>query len=346
MPGKDFYAILGVSKHASEKEIRAAYRRLARQYHPDVNPGDKVAEARFKEINEAYQVLSDPEKRKKYDQFGEHWERADQFTQAGRGGNGFTGTFRHGGGAPGRGQGPFGFGDFDLGDFDSLLGNLFGRAGGRGGFGGAGTRQAQRGQDVEAPVQVSLEEAYQGATRVIQVETEEVCPTCQGSGTTGRTPCATCGGDGTVPRLKRLEVKIPAGVKDGARVRIAGEGGAAVGRAPRGDLYLLVSVQPHQAFERKDDDLHVEVGVPLTTAVLGGEAEVPTLGGKKVMLKVPPETQNGATFRLAGLGMPRLGTSGKGDLYAKIKVVLPTRLTARQKQLFEELRGALAGTSA
>lgn len=342
MAGKDYYATLGVGRGASEKEIRQAYRKLARQYHPDVNPGDKTAEARFKEINEAYEVLSDPEKRKKYDQFGENWQYADQFAHTGAGAGGF------GRGAAGRGgawefrwagpQGQPGGIPFDLGDlgggFESIF-DLFGRAGGR------ARARAQKGEDVEHPVEITLEEAYNGATRTIQMETEEVCPTCNGGGAVNKGPCPTCHGAGIVPKVRRLEVKIPAGVKDGERVRIAGQGGAGTGGASRGDLFLLVSVRPHDRFERKGDDLYEDVAVPLTTAVLGGEVEVPTIRGTRVMLKIPPETQNGATFRLAGLGMPRVGSTAKGDLYARVKVQLPTRLTPRQRELFEQLRAEL-----
>ena len=343
MAGKDFYRTLGVSKTASDKEIRSAYRRLARKYHPDVNAKDAAGEEKFKEINEAHQVLSDADKRKKYDTFGDQWERADQMSQAGRaGGSGSAWSYRRGGSTAGQsGSGQFGFGDVSFGDFD--LGGIFGRGGNP--FGG-GRGRARRGEDVEHPVQISLEEAYLGATRTVQMETDEVCGPCGGAGVTGREPCAGCGGKGVIPRLRRLEVKIPAGVKDGSRVRIAGEGGASTGGAPRGDLYLLISVRLHQVFERRDDDVYVDVEVPLTVAVLGGEAEVPTLRGTKVMLKIPAETQNGATFRLGGLGIPNLGGSGKGDLYARVKVTLPTKLTARQKELFEELHGTLTEADA
>ncbi len=296
MAGKDYYRILGVNRDASERDIKQIYRKLARKHHPDVNPGDKSAEAKFKEINEAYEVLSDPGKRKKYDQYGDQWQYADQFAKAGykappgwdsnRGGDNsgfyYAGT------------------EDDSGMFEEMLRQF-----------GAGTRGRTRsrprpGQDIEVPVEVTLEEAYQGAARLVSL-------------------------DG-----KRLEVKIPPGVNDGSRVRIAGKGGPGYGGGPGGDLYLIVSVKPHAIFQRKGEDLHEDIEVPLTMAILGGEVEVPTLKGK-VMLRIPPETQNGRVFRLAGQGMPKLNDSSRGDLLAAVKVVLPTKLSSREKELFKEL---------
>lgn len=333
MPGRDYYAILGVKRDASEKEIKAAYRRLARKLHPDLNPGDKTAEARFKEVNEAYEVLSDPEKRRKYDQFGENWRHADQFSYAGQPG----GTWTHTTGGPG---------DFPGSDYDELfgggdVGGIFERLFGEhfAGRGGRTSSRLRRGQDIEQPLEVTLEEAYSGATRLLQMEAQEPCPTCKGQGVIQNVPCATCRGSGFTSRLRRLEVKIPAGVKDGSRVRIAGEGQPGVAGGPKGDLYLIVSVRPHPTFERKGDDLHVEIAVPLTVAILGGEGQVPTPKGTKLTLKIPPETQNGAVFRLVSQGMPPLAGGGRGDLYAKVRVVLPTKLSPREKKLFEELRG-------
>jgi molecular chaperone DnaJ len=322
MPSKDYYAILGVSRSATDKEIKQAYRRLARKYHPDVNPGDKSAEARFKEINEANEVLSDPEKRKKYDQFGAQWQNAEQFAKAGRGAQR---DFSKGG--------VYTTSDFgDLGDLGDIFSGIFQ------GFGtGAGTARRPAGpRAIEHPVDVTLEEAYQGTKRIMQLQAEETCPTCGGTGKAGRTRCATCGGSGRVLKPRRLEVKIPPGVGDGSKVRIAGQGGEGYGGS-KSDLYLVVRVLPHQLFERKGDDLHAEVAIPLVTAMLGGEVAVPTLKGK-VALKVPPETQNGKVFRLAGQGMPHLNDSSRGDLFAKAKVLLPTRLTPQERQLFEQLR--------
>jgi molecular chaperone DnaJ len=322
MPGKDFYTILGIGRSASEKEIKQAYRRLARKYHPDVNPGDKTAEAKFKEINEAYEVLSDPEKRKKYDRYGDQWQHAEQFAKAGQGAQWDFGK----GGA----YTTYDFGD--LGDLGDIFGGIF-----QGFGGGAGTaRRSARPRSMEYPVEVTLEEAYQGTRRVLQLQAEEPCPVCGGSGRVGRGRCSNCGGSGRLLRPKRLEVKIPPGVRDGSKVRIAGQGSQGYGGA-KGDLLLVVKVLPHQIFERKGDDLHVEVSVPLTTAMLGGEVGIPTLKGN-VALKVPPETQNGKVFRLSGQGMPHLNDSSRGDIFAKVKVVLPTKLTQQEKQLFEQLR--------
>jgi molecular chaperone DnaJ len=324
MPGKDYYAILGVGRNASEKEIKQAYRRLARKYHPDVNPGDKAAEAKFKEMSEAYEVISDPEKRKKYDRFGDQWQYAEQFAKAGQGAQwdfGKGGTYT-----------TFDFGD--LGDLGDIFGGIFR------GFGSGSTTARRfagaRARSLEHPVEVSLEEAYHGTKRVLQLQAEEPCSVCGGSGRAGRARCSNCGGSGRLLRPKRLEVKIPPGVRDGSRVRIAGQGSQGYDGA-KGDLYLVVKVLPHQTFVRKGDDLHVEVAVPLVTAMLGGEVGVPTLKGN-VALKVPPETQNGKVFRLTGQGMPHLNDSLRGDIFAKVKVMLPTKLTTQERQLFEQLR--------
>ncbi|MFC1934189.1 DnaJ C-terminal domain-containing protein [Chloroflexota bacterium] len=323
MAGKDYYSILGVKRDASEREIKQAYRRLARKHHPDVNPGDKSAEARFKEINEAYEVLSDKEKRQKYDRFGDQWQYADQFAKAGGRQRPFQ-DFSQGGAQSFR---------FEEGDLDSLFGGLF-----QGFKTGTSRRRVQprRGRDVEYPVEVTLEEAYHGANRVLSLQSEEPCSGCGGTGRIQNMPCSVCRGSGVVTRLKRLEVKIPAGVKDGSRVRIAGKGEPGYAGGNSGDLYLLTSVKAHRLFERRGDDLHVEVTVPLTVAVLGGEVEVPTLKGK-LALKIPPETQNGRAFRLVGQGIPHLGNSSRGDLLARVKVVLPTKLSAEEKKLFEQL---------
>jgi len=323
MAGQDYYQILGVNKNASEKEIKQAYRRLARKHHPDLNPGDKSAEARFKEMNVAYEVLSNPEKRKKYDQFGDQWEYAEQFAKAG----GQQGVRWD----SGKGGTTFEYGDASgLGD---IFSSLFGDAG----MGSRMRRGPQRGQDLESPVEVSLEEAYHGSRRVIQLQTTEPCTACGGTGRVGNRVCTICNGAGGKIIPKRLEVKIPTGVRDGSRIRIAGEGGSGLAGGSKGDLYLVVKVLPHKLFERKGDDLHTEVSVPLTTAILGGEVRLPTLKGN-ISLKIPPETQNGKVFRLAGKGMPRLGNANYGSMFAKVKVVLPTNLTAEEKKLFEGLQ--------
>jgi len=319
MKGKDYYAILGVRRDASEREIKQAYRRLARKYHPDVNPADKSAEAKFKEINEAYEVLSDRDKRQKYDLYGDQWQYAEQFERAG--------------------QSKSPYRDFeDARDFyfgggyaDSLFDELFG-------VGRTYHRaRPQRGRNLTYPVEVTLEEAYHGTTRILNMDTPEPCSACKGTGLIQNLPCSACHGSGVISRRKRLEVKIPPGVRDGSRVRVAGKGGMGLRGGENGDLYLAISVKPHRLFKRQGDDLYTTVEVPLTVAVLGGEVQVPTLKGQ-VALRILPETQNGRTFRLSGQGMPHLGNTFYGDLYAQVRVTIPTNLSLREKELFEELR--------
>jgi molecular chaperone DnaJ len=323
MAGRDYYQILGVNRSASEKEIKQAYRRLARKHHPDLNPNDKSAEAKFKEINAAYEVLSNPEKRKKYDQFGDQWEYAEQFAKA-RGQERVQWDFGKGGTTFEYGE-PSGFGDI----FSSLFGDA--------GMGSRMKRGPQHGQDIESPIEVSLEEAYHGSARIIQFQTAELCTACGGTGRVGNRICTICNGSGGKVIPRRLEVKIPAGVKDGSRIRIAGEGNPGRAGGNKGDLYLVAKVLPHKLFERKGDDLYTEVSVPLATAMLGGEVGLPTLNGN-LSLKIPPETQNGKVFRLAGKGMPKLGNSDYGSMFAKAKVVLPANLTEEERKLFERLR--------
>ena len=322
MPKKDYYEILGIKRDASNKEIKQAYRRLARKYHPDVNPGDKSAEAKFKEMNEAYEVLSDKETRQKYNQFGDQWQYADQFKQAGRKQTSSAGF--------GRGGSSTSY-HFTGGGMDSLFDELLRDVH------ESPRRQAQqrRGRDIESPLEVTLEEAYNGTKRTISLRVEEPCPTCQGSGFIQNIPCSVCQGAGAITRMKRLEVKIPAGVTDGSRVRIAGKGQPGYGGAS-GDLYLVTRIKPHAILKRKGDELHVEVPVPVLVAVLGGEIQVPTLKDKLV-LTIPPETQNGRVFKLTGKGMPRLGNSSRGNLLAKVNIKLPTNLSPQEKELFEKL---------
>lgn len=320
MEYKDYYRILGVSRNATDKEIKAAYRRLAKEWHPDKNPGNKEAEARFKEINEAYEVLSDPEKRKRYDTLGANWQQYEQWQRAtGSQGQPFDWSIFGFGGEPGG----FTFRTITQEDLESIFGGGEGFSdffrtffGGLGGFAAQPRTAARprRGQDYEQPITITLEEAFNGSQRTLETRTS----------------------DG---RVRRLEVKIPAGVKDGSRIRMAGEGGPGIAGGPRGDLYLVVNVQPHPLYKREGNDLHAELPVDFTTLVLGGEASVPTLRGTTLSLKIPPETQNGTVFRLAGQGMPVLGNpTQRGDLYVKVKAVLPTRLTERERQLFAELR--------
>lgn len=324
----DLYQVLGVKRGATDKEIRSAFRKLARKHHPDVNPGDAAAEAKFKEINAANEVLGDPEKRKKYDKYGDRWEYADQIEEAQRQRGGTRFATGNGGGS---------FRVDDLSGIDDL-GGVFSQFFGRGA--GAGTRartMSRRGSDLQQPVDITLEEAYHGATRTLEMMTPEPCPTCGGSGQIAGATCHTCGGAGEVQHPRRLEVKIPAGVGTGSKVRVAKEGQPGMGGGARGDLLLVITVRAHPRFERKGDDLHEEIEVPLTTAVLGGEAEVPTITAR-VMLKIPELTQNGRVFKLAGLGMPRLNKEGKGDLHARVRIHLPEALDDKQRELFEELK--------
>ncbi len=331
---QDYYSVLGVSRTASEKEVRQAYRKLARKHHPDVNPGDKAAEERFKQINAAYEVLSDSEKRRKYDKYGDRWQYADQIEEAQR--RAAAGGFRRYGSA-GPDGGVYEFDLRDLGDLGDIggggLGSVFER------FFGGGRRTAtrQRGADIQQPVEVTLEEAFAGTAHVLRLSGQEPCLTCGGSGRVAGAVCHGCQGSGTVARRRRVEVKIPAGVREGSKVRVAGEGQPGFGGAPSGDLYLVVHLLPNERFQRKGDDLETAVDVPLTEAVLGGEVPVPTVNGR-VMLTIPPLTQNGRVFRLRGQGMPRLEGGGRGDLLARVNVKLPSRLSDKEKQLFEELR--------
>ncbi|HLY63901.1 MAG TPA: DnaJ C-terminal domain-containing protein [Chloroflexota bacterium] len=343
---KDYYKILGVPKDASEKEIKQAYRRLARKYHPDVNPGDNSSEERFKEIGEAYAVLGEATKRKKYDQFGPSLRDGTFWRQAGAASprsstrvytdmRDFTKDFDTG----------------SLGGFSDFFQALFGQGFGRGrtaetGPSANGGVHAQpraaaevvRGGDIEQPIEITLEEVASGGNRVFSMQVPELCPTCRGSALVNNRLCSNCHGAGTVNKQRRIEVKIPAGVGDGSRIRIRGEGNASASGGPRGDLYLVVTVQPHPTFDRKGNDLYVEVPVPLSKAVLGGEVSVPTLKGTQLSMTVPPETQNGRTFRLGGQGLPALRSEDKGDLYAKLRVILPTNLSARERELFQELK--------
>src|SRR5919197_1334747 len=303
MEFKDYYSTLVVAKTASEKEIKQAYRKLARKHHPDVNPGDKAAEAKFKEINEAYEVLGDPAKRKKYDELGANWRMYEQAAaQGGPGGAAGFDPSQFGGwnvhfGEGGGGQGGFRtmtedemremFGDEN--PFSDFFQTFFG--GGRG-------RTARAGRDVEHELELGLEDAYHGATRRLTLKH-----------------------DG---HSRTVDVRIPPGVGEGSRVRVAGEGEHGSGGAQSGDLYLRIRLAPHPQFERKGRDLHTHVPVPLTTAVLGGEAEVQTLGGRPLRLKIPPTTQNGQVFRLKGHGMPAIGKPEEhGDLYQTTDVQLP-----------------------
>jgi DnaJ-class molecular chaperone len=326
MDFKDYYATLGVSKTASEKELKAAYRKLARKHHPDVNQGNKAAsESRIKEINEAYEVLGDPEKRKKYDELGANWRQYEHAGAGGPGGSGF-------GGQPGGawnvnvGGQPGGFRTMSADEMREMFGDgdpfsdffhtFFGGGAGAGertGRGRGGRARARQGRDVEQEIQLGLEDAYHGSTRRFSLVHD--------------------GHERTV------DVRIPAGVADGSRVRVGGEGEQGSGGAGAGDLYLRIRMAPHPVFERKGRDLYTRVTIPLTTAVLGGAAEVRTISGKSLRLKVPPTTQQGQIFRLKGQGMPAVGKPDEhGDLYATAEVQLPREVTPEQREHFEALQ--------
>ena len=326
---QDYYALLGVPQTASEKEIRSAYRKLARQYHPDVNPGNAEAEATFKRVTEAYEVLSDPEKRKKYDQLGSRWKEYESYERA-----------QGAAAAAGQSQQPFDFDDFaaqeprdgrryeyrsvspeDLEDMygtDRPFSDFFETFFGPGGAASARASSPARGFDLEYPVEISLAEAYRGSTRTLELQLP----------------------DG---QSRRLEVKIPPGVTDGNRVRIAGQGAPGRAGGAAGDLYLLTSVAKDPRFERVGDDLRTRVSTPLATMLLGGEVHVPTPDGRRLALKIPAETQDGRVFRLRGQGMPHLGNPDRrGDLHAEIHAQLPEHLSTRERELLQEFGKALA----
>jgi DnaJ-class molecular chaperone len=315
MEFKDYYASLGLDKKASAADIKRAYRKLARKHHPDLNPGDKAAEAKFKEINEANEVLGDPDKRRKYDELGANWRMYEQAqrdggagpdSRAGRAGTPYRTM------TPEEAQEMFGGED----PFSDFFHAFFGG----GGFAEPGParpaepRRARRGHDVEHPVELTLEEAFTGTSRRLRLSHE------------GR-------------HERTLEVRIPAGVADGARVRAAGEGGSAGSGGTRGDLFLKVRVLPHARFERRDQDLYVRVAVPVTTAVLGGEVSVPTLGGSTLRLKVPAMTSGGRVFRLRGHGMPAVGKPDeRGDLYATVDLQIPAQVSDEAREHYEALK--------
>jgi curved DNA-binding protein len=332
---QDYYKILGVPKKATQKEIKAAFRKLARKHHPDLNQNDPAAETRFKEINEANEVLSDPAKRRLYDEVGPRWREYEAWDKAGRPG---PSPFGGGQAGPAGGFGSFGGGDGveyrtvspeeleglfgDADPFSDFFHSMFGR--GAGGAGGAqGTRARRRsvprrGEDVEGTTEITLEEAYSGTTRTIEMS---------GAGST-----------------RRVEITIPRGVADGARVRAAGQGGSGSAGAQAGDLYVRVRIRPHPRFVREGDDLRTTVEVPLDVALLGGEVPVRTLRGTTAHLRVAPGIQNGAKLRMRGLGMPKLRGSGHGDLIAEITVRLPEKLSDAARALAEQLRAERLGS--
>lgn len=313
MDYQDYYQTLGVKRDASAKEIKSAFRKLARKHHPDVNPGDKTAEDKFKRLNEAYEVLSDPEKRKKYNALGKDWER---YQQAGGqpGGFDYSRWAADAAAQPSAGQsggGPRYAGPEDVADlfggqaaYSDFFSSLFGGGGGR-----ARPSGPRRGSDYEYPLPLSFDEAFRGATRGLQMDE------------------------------RRIEAKIPAGVRTGSRVRLSGQGGPGANGGPGGDLYLVIEVEPDSRFERRGDDLYSDVPVDFYTAALGGEVRVPTPDGA-VTLKLPPRTPAGQTFRLRGKGMPLLNGQGRGDLYARVTLVLPDNLTDAELEALRPLAQA------
>ena len=358
----DHYKTLGVERKASAEEIKKAYRKLARRYHPDRNPGDKQAEERFKEISQAYDVLGDPEKRKQYDSG--------------------TGPFAAGG-AGGPGFGGFGNFDFDASSMGDILSNLFGRGGGGGGGGGSrgGRARPQRGGDLETEVRISFDQSVSGAQIPLSVPTTAACPTCHGtgakpgttpkvcprcegrgietqgqgmfsisqpcsqcggSGTVIDDPCATCRGTGAVRSVKKFRVNIPAGVREGSRIRVAGKGEAGARGGPAGDLYVLTHVDPSPVFKRKGEHLEVEVPLSIPEALRGGEVRVPTLEGSKT-LRVKPGTRHGTVQRLRGEGPPKLGSKTRGDIHYRFTIDVPESLTDEQAAAVEALSKALDG---
>jgi DnaJ-class molecular chaperone len=338
---KDYYQTLGVQRTASEKEIKSAYRRLARQFHPDINKDPKATD-RFKLINEAYEVLSDQKKRVKYDQLGADWERIERE-------QGFARQYQSQSG----GQAAGGFGDFS--DFFNTF--FSGEGGGRfAGFdtGRQRTATRDRGEDIEHPIEVSLEEAARGGERTIQTEVPETCPTCGGSGFTGErrtvgkrtvmetVTCPTCGGTGVRASRRQIRVTIPAGVTEGSRIRVKGEGQRA---AEHGDLYLRVHLQPHPQFAAKGRDLHTALPVLDDEAVLGAEVPMTMLTGGQLQLRVPPGSQAGKVLRLKGKGLPGLKDGVPGDLYATLEIRTPDEITPAMLELYERLRKERTATT-
>jgi molecular chaperone DnaJ len=347
MSKRDYYEILGVSRTCTEVELKAAFRKLAMQHHPDRNPGDADCEHRFKEINEAYDVLKDGDKRAAYDRFGHA-------------------AFEHGG----MGGGAHGF-SADFGStFADIFEGIFGMGGARGRASGR-----ERGSDLRYNMEISLDEAFTGKTAQIRIPTSVTCEVCSGSGAKAGTkpkqcatcggagkirhaqgfftlertcpachgrgqviddPCPTCSGAGRVMRERTLSVNIPAGVEDGTRIRLAGEGEAGLRGGPAGDLYIFLSIQPHEFFQRDGADLHCRVPISMVAAALGGDFEVPAIDGSKVRVKVPSGTQTGRRFRLSGKGMPVLRAKQTGDMYVQVAVETPQNLTKRQRELLSE----------
>jgi len=338
---KDYYETLGVKRGASDDDIKKSYRKLARKFHPDLNPGDKSAEEQFKLLQEAYDVLSNADDRKLYDQYGDNWRAVKAGAgppppgwEAGQGAGRSART--GGGGAPG-----FDFGDFDFSGFRPSSG------GGAGGFdifeemfrGGAGRgrgRRGGRGRDVEAELELSLDDAHRGGRHTIQLQTAQVCPTCNGTGEVDGRVCDTCGGAGEVLRPKTIEVNIPAGVRDGSTVRLAGQGGAGSNGNEAGDLYMRIRLRPHPRFTVKGDDLEVDLPIAPWEAVLGAKVDVPTIDGR-VEVTIPSGAKGGQRLRLRGQGLNKR-KGGRGDEYARLRIVVPADVSPEERQAYEELK--------
>jgi len=328
---KDYYATLGVPKNATEKDIKSTYRRLARKWHPDANPENtKAAEEKFKEISEAYEVLGDPEKRKKYDALGSDWQRAAQQAEQQRqyhrtyneGDFGFD-SFNGGAGA---GAGPSGFSDF----FDMF-------------FSGIGRRQSaqstsfvRRGQDLETTIELSLRDVFDGGKKAVALQVEDLCSRCHGTGTDNGRLCPQCSGTGRILVTKKFEVSIPKGIGDEQRIRLAAQGGVGINGGPNGDLYLIVKLLDDSTYKRRGDDLYVDLPVSIYDLVLGGEVKVPTMAGQ-VAMTIPEGTQNNRLLRLSGKGMPKVKGAGAGDQYVRLIGQLPQSLSEKEKKLFKEL---------
>jgi molecular chaperone DnaJ len=347
MSKRDYYEVLGVSRTCTDVELKAAFRKLAMQHHPDRNPGDKECEHRFKEINEAYDVLKDGDKRAAYDRFGHA-------------------AFEHGS------AGAHGFGADFASTFSDIFEDLFGMGGGRRGARASGR---ERGQDLRYNMEITLEEAYDGKTAQLRIPTpvtceacsgtgaeagtrpktcatcggsgrirhaqgfftlERTCPSCQGRGEMIEHPCSACAGSGRVTRERTLSVNIPPGVEDGTRIRLAGEGEAGIRGGPPGDLYIFLSLATHEFFQRDGADLYCRVPISMVTAALGGQFDVPTVSGDKARVKIPEGTQSGRRFRLGGKGMPVLRSKQFGDMYVQVTVETPQNLTKKQRDLLEE----------
>jgi DnaJ-class molecular chaperone len=328
---KDYYAILGVPKDAVAKDIKSAYRKLARKWHPDANPDNaKAAEEKFKDIQEAYEVLGDSEKRSKYDVLGSDWQRAAQNAASQRAGASA---------GPGAGFGGANFGEASgFSDFvDMFFQNMGGRrAPGGGPTPGFRTRTQQRGEDLETTLDLTLGEAYAGGSKSVALQIEDVCPRCGGSGTLNNRVCTECGGRGRVVQTKRFDVTIPKGVREGQRIRLAGQGAAGPNNGPRGDLYLIAHFPDDQRWERRGDDLYIDLPVSIYDLVLGGSVAVPTMSGE-VSMTVPAGTPSNKFMRLSGKGMPKLKSDAYGDEYVRLIGTVPTNLSEKETKLFKEL---------